>query len=133
MTALLQDLPPVVRSAAARDVASPSRSRAGRPTDPRTRSLSDPRGHGPAARQLSAPAACDGLAPSRPIAAGSTGRLTWTPRGVAVMVCLVLAVVAVMVITLVSAFLSVSDEPVDAIAPAPLPVAMSALAPGQAD
>lgn len=50
---------------------------------------------------------------ARPAAAPSaSGRLYWTPRGVAVMVMLVAVVVGVMATTLVGAFLAVSNEPV---------------------
>lgn len=53
-----------------------------------------------------------GAASVRAVAGES--RLYWTRRGFAVMVSLVLLVVAVMLATAVGAFLSVSNEPLDA-------------------
>ena len=59
-------------------------------------------------------------------AAASGGRLTWTPRGIAVMVSLVAIVVGVMFATLVMAFLAVSNEPLEAALTTPLVTATDA-------
>lgn len=62
--------------------------------------------------------ACSGVAPAprtvSSAAPAATGQLSWTPRGVAVMVILVALVVGFMVATLVSSFLAVSNDPLPA-------------------
>jgi len=55
---------------------------------------------------------CAGV-PAAPVA-GARRRMYWPARGVAVLVTLVALVVAVMGVTLVAAFLAVSDEPLPA-------------------
>nr|NLI51230.1 hypothetical protein [Propionibacterium sp.] len=57
-------------------------------------------------------------------------RYEWTPRGLAVLLALVAIVVGIMTITLVSAFLAVSSEPLTVAAPAPAAVALQT-GPGQ--
>lgn len=63
-------------------------------------------------------------------AAGPTSRLEWTPRGLAVMVVLVALIAGVMLSTLVGAFLSVSDEPID-VGASPTVLAMGVAQPGR--
>lgn len=59
-----------------------------------------------------APAAAQrGAETSSVTARPGTGRLVWTPRGIAVMVMAVAVVVGVMTTALVSGFLAVSNEP----------------------
>lgn len=56
-------------------------------------------------------------------------RLVWTPRGTAVMVVAVALLALMMLVTLVSAFLAVSNDPLP-VNPAPAAVALADLAPG---
>ena len=74
--------------------------------------------------------ACDVSRPSGPRVAASASRLEWTPRGIAVMVLLVALLAGVMLATLVGAFLSVSNEPLEAGTPS-VAVALAAVQPGR--
>lgn len=69
----------------------------------------------------------------RPRVAVGGGELHWTPRGVAVMVILVAVTVAAMLVTMVSAFVAVSNEPIaaSAAAPAAVPAALVGALPGR--
>lgn len=72
--------------------------------------------------------------PSAPRVAAESGaepRYEWTPRGLAVLLTIVAAVVGAMAVTLVAAFLAVSAEPLPAGAAAPQVAARVAVAPAQ--
>lgn len=59
--------------------------------------------------------ACDVSRPAAEVAQVAPTRLVWTDRGIAVMVSLVAALTGIVLTTLVSAFLAVSNEPIVAL------------------
>lgn len=121
MTAQLLDRP-LARSASGTIPTRSVPTRRGEPVGPARRASRQPAfgrqvsGHSSARACAAVGAQTAAVRPVRPVAGG--GRLYWTARGLAVLVSLVLLVAGVMLATVVGAFLAVSNEPLDAAAPA---------------
>ncbi|QIK73388.1 hypothetical protein G7070_15365 [Propioniciclava coleopterorum] len=108
MTALLLDYPTTARVRV-----RPSREHAGVPVAPHR--TAPHRSTGPTQRRWSVAQGSSARPAVAPAVA--SGRLYWTPRGLAVMIALVAIVAVTMVATIVGSFLAVSDAPL--VTPAP--------------